>query len=113
MSTPGIIANNTFLETEGDTARAFLRAVSRGYEDAVKNPREAAEILCAAAPELDPELAAASQEYLADQYQADAARWGYIDPARWNAFYGWLNENQLLDTQIPENAGFSNDYLPQ
>ena len=111
--TPVIIANNTFLETEGDTARAFLRAVSRGYEDAVKNPREAAEILCAAAPELDPELAAASQEYLADQYQADAARWGYIDPARWNAFYGWLNENQLLDTQIPENAGFSNDYLPQ
>lgn len=49
----------------------------------------------------------------ADKYQADAARWGYIDPARWNAFYGWLNENQLLVTQIPENAGFSNDYLPQ
>jgi ABC-type nitrate/sulfonate/bicarbonate transport system substrate-binding protein len=111
--TPVIIANNPFLENEGDTARAFLRAVSRGYEDAVKNPREAAEILCAAAPELDPELAAASQEYLADKYQADAAQWGYIDPARWNAFYGWLNENQLLDTQIPENAGFSNDYLPQ
>ncbi len=111
--TPVIIANNPFLETDDETARAFLRAVSRGYEDAVKNPREAAEILCAAAPELDPELAAASQEYLADKYQADAARWGYIDPARWNAFYGWLNENQLLDTQIPENAGFSNDYLPQ
>lgn len=28
--TPVIIANNPFLENEGDTARAFLRAVSPG-----------------------------------------------------------------------------------
>lgn len=88
--TPVIIANNTFLETEGDTARAFLRAVSRGYEDAVKNPREAAEILCVLPQSWIPSWRR-RQEYLADKYQADAARWGYIDPARWNAFYGWLN----------------------
>ena len=34
-------------------------------------------------------------------------------PARWNAFYNWLNGNQLVETAIPENTGFSNDYLPQ
>lgn len=111
--TPVIIAGDSFLEQEAGTAKAFLRAAARGYEDAIKNPREAAGILCAAAPELDSELVEASQEYLAGRYQADAVQWGYIDPARWNAFYGWLNENQLLETEIPENAGFSNDYLPQ
>ena len=50
---------------------------------------------------------------MADQYQAEADQWGYIDPARWNAFYQWLNENDLVDQPIPENVGFSNDYLPQ
>ena len=75
-------------------------------------PEEAAEILCAAAQELDLELVKASQKYLADKYQADAEEWGYIDPTRWNNFYNWLNEKELLETEIPENTGFSNAYLP-
>lgn len=111
--TPVIIANNDFLEEEPDTAKAFLRALKKGYEFAIEDPDGAAQILCEASPELDAELVKASQEYLADQYQADAERWGYIDPERWNGFYTWLNENGLSETEIPENTGFSNDYLPE
>jgi hypothetical protein len=62
-----------------ETAKAFLSAVSKGYEFAIDHPEEAAQILCKAAPELDSELVLASQQYLADQYQADAPYWGYID----------------------------------
>ena len=69
--------------------------------------------LCEASPELDKDLVLASQEYLKDQYVADAKKWGYIDPDRWNRFYNWLNENGLTETEIPENTGFSNDYLPE
>lgn len=111
--TPVIIGNNDFLKEEPETAKKFLNAVKKGYEYAIEKPEEAAEILCKASPELDEELVKASQEYLKDQYIADADRWGYIDPDRWNAFYNWLNENSLTDTKIPENTGFSNDYLPQ
>ena len=32
---------------------------------------------------------------------------------RWNAFYNWLNENGLSDPELPENFGFTNDYLPE
>ena len=48
---------------------------------------------------------------MADQYIADAPKWGYIDPARWNAFYNWLGEAKIVDEKIPENTGFTNDYL--
>lgn len=111
--TPVVIANNDFLEQEPETAKKFLTALRDGYEYAIENPGEAAEILCEAAPELEPELAAASQEYLADQYKAEVEQWGYIDPERWNSFYAWLNENGLSESEIPENAGFSNEYLPE
>nr|WP_317450113.1 ABC transporter substrate-binding protein [uncultured Sellimonas sp.] len=111
--TPVIIGNNEFLEKEPETAKKFLSAVKKGYEDAIEDPDGAAEILCEAAPELDQELVKASQEYLKDQYIADADRWGYIDPDRWNLFYNWLNENGLTENQIPENTGFSNEYLPE
>ena len=111
--TPVVIANNSFLEEKPETAKAFLKALKKGYEFAIEKPEEAAKILCEASPELDEKLVLASQEYLKDEYKAEVEQWGYIDPARWNAFYQWLNDNDLAETEIPENAGFSNDYLPQ
>ena len=111
--TPVVIAGNSFLEENPETAKAFLSALSKGYEDAMADPEEAAEILCEAAPELDKELVLASQEYLKDQYQAEASKWGYIDSARWNAFYQWINDNGLTENEIPLDTGFSNDYLPE
>ena len=65
--TPVIIGNNEFLEKEPETAKKFLSAVKKGYEDAIEDPDGAAEILCEAAPELDQELVKASQEYLKDR----------------------------------------------
>lgn len=111
--TPVIIANDRFLAEEPDTAKAFMAAVTKGYEDAIANPEEAAEILCKAAPELDPELVLASQQYLADQYQADASQWGVIDAGRWNNFYQWVNEKGLTEHEVPLDTAFSNDYLPE
>lgn len=111
--TPVIIAGNKFLEEKPETAKAFLEALTKGYEFAIQNPDEAAEILCSANPELDEELVKASQKYLAEQYQAEAKQWGYIDATRWNNFYHWLNEHDLVETDIPENMGFSNAYLPE
>lgn len=110
--TPVIIGGNKFLEDKPETAKAFLSALTKGYEYAMEHPDEAAEILCKANPELDKELVKASQNYLADKYQADAEKWGYIDATRWNNFYKWLNEKDLVETDIPENMGFTNEYLP-
>lgn len=111
--TPVIISGNKFLEENPDTAKAFMRAVSKGYTYAMENPKEAADMLCKAAPELDAELVLASQEYLANQYQADATYWGYIDAKRWNDFYNWVNENHLVEDEVPIDTGFSNEYLPK
>ncbi len=111
--TPVIISGNQFLEENPETAKAFMSALSKGYEFAIENPEEAADILCKAAPELDKELVLASQNYLADKYKADANYWGEIDANRWNNFYQWVNENELLEDEIPLNTGFSNEYLPQ
>lgn len=110
--TPVIIAGNDFLEKKPEIAKAFLSATTKGYKFAMENPDEAAEILCNAAEGLDLELAKASQKYLADKYQAEASKWGYIDATRWNNFYRWLNEKKLVETELPDNTGFSNEYLP-
>lgn len=109
--TPILISRTEFLKKEPETARAFMKALRRGYEFAIDNPEEAAEILCKCAPELDRTLVFASQKWIGDYYKADAKKWGYIEPERWNRFYRWLNESSLMPGTLPENKGFTNDFL--
>ena len=113
--TPVIIGNNDWLNENPETAKAFVDALSKGYTYAAENPKEAADILMDAAPELktNSELVYASQEYLASEYVADAKKWGEFDPERWSAFYNWLNEKNLLEDKIDPDFGYTNDYLPE
>lgn len=110
---PIIIGNNKFLEENSDLTKAFMRATAKGYQYAMENPEKAAEILVKAVPELDPEMVKASQIWLKDHYQADAPAWGVIEAKRWNDFYAWLWEEKLIDSEIPADFGFTNEFLPE
>ena len=112
--TPVIIGNNNWLDENPETAKAFLDALSKGYTYAAENPKESADILMEAAPELksNTELVYASQEYLSKEYIADAQKWGVFDADRWAGFFEWLNENNLLEGKIDPDYGFTNEYLP-
>ena len=109
--TPVIAANLDYAKQHPDTVKAFLRAAKRGYEFAIANPEESAQILCTAVPELDAALVAQSQAFLSKQYQADAKQWGEIDGTRWARFYTWLNDNKLVASQLDVNAGWTMEYL--
>lgn len=111
---PVIIANNAFLAEKPEVARDFMAALAEGYQYAMEHPVPAADILMEAAPELksNSELVYQSQGYLSVAYQADAARWGEIDPERWSRFFVWLNDNNLLEGELDPACGFTNDYLP-
>ena len=109
--TPVLVTNIRWAAANTETAKKFLAAVSRGYNYAINNPTEAAEIILKHAPELDRELVMRSQEYLKTRYQGDAKRWGEIDPVRWGGFYRWMFEKGLLEKDIG-SGGFTNEYLP-
>lgn len=109
--TPVIASSPAYLKENSATAKKFLEAVAKGYEYAIKNPEEAAKILVKHAPEIDLELAIASQKYLADQYKAEVEQWGKIDQERWDNFYAWMYEHQLISKKLDSGTGFTNEYL--
>lgn len=112
---PVLVANNQLIKDDPETVKAFLAATQKGYEYAVSNPDEAAQILIdsddTGALDGCEKLVKASQKWMADQYVADAPKWGYIDPARWNAFYSWVADEKIIDEKLSDNTGFTNDYL--
>ncbi len=112
--TPILVANNDFLKEQPDTVKAFLAATAKGYEYAAQNPEEAAQILIdgdtTGSLQSAEELVKASQEWIAGEYISDAPYWGYIDENRWDAFYGWLFENKLIEKDL-RGFGFDAGFL--
>lgn len=115
--TPVIIGNNDFLNENPEAAKAFMEATAKGYTYAAKNPEEAAQILIdsddTGALTGCEELVFESQKWISEQYIAEANQWGCIDSERWNGFYDWLWENDLIENQIDTDFGFTNEYLPE
>jgi len=110
--TPILITSETMIRDKPEIVRAFLKAVSRGYQDAIENPDEAAAILLKAAPELDPALVNESQQWLSPRYQADAARWGEQKLEIWDGYSQWMAANGLIKEPIDGAAAFSDEFLP-
>ncbi|MEG0319697.1 MAG: ABC transporter substrate-binding protein [Niameybacter sp.] len=110
--TPVLATGTKYLEENEEQAKKFLEATAKGYEYAIENPEEAAQILVKHAPEVDLELATASQKFLANEYKAEKDQWGTIDSTRWSTFYEWMYENNLISQPLDEQ-GFTNAYLPQ
>jgi ABC-type nitrate/sulfonate/bicarbonate transport system substrate-binding protein len=123
--TPVIIASESFLNGKGDVARRFLRATARGYEFAVTNPDEAADLLVKGAPSgTAPDAAQAreSQKFLVPYLRTGDTAWGRQTLEMWTKYPRFMAETGLLKTsdgvvvtseQLDYAAMFTNDYLPE
>lgn len=111
--TPVIATSENMINENPDTIKKFLQAVSKGYQFAINNPEEAANILINAVPELDADLVKKSQEWLAPKYQDDAPRWGEQKLEVWQNYADWMFENELLENELDAKKAYTNEFLPQ
>lgn len=111
--TPVLATNEKMIQDNPDVVKAFVAAASKGYEYAIENPSEAADILIEAAPDLDKALVHKSQEWLADKYQDDAKQWGEQKLSVWENYAKWMSSNQVLEGEFDAKKAFTNDFLPK
>jgi ABC-type nitrate/sulfonate/bicarbonate transport system substrate-binding protein len=109
---PVIFSSDAVIEKKPELVEKFVRAVSKGYEFAIEQPEEAAEILIAASPETDEELIRASQNWLSPRYQGDAEKWGIQSEDIWGNFSSWLLEAGLIETEVSTEEAMTNKFLP-
>jgi ABC-type nitrate/sulfonate/bicarbonate transport system substrate-binding protein len=110
--TPVLITSEENIAEQPELVRSFLDATSRGYEFAIANPAEAAEMLLKHAPESNADLVKRSQDWLSPRYQADAAKWGEQELAIWQGYADWMADRELLPSHIDAAAAFTNEFLP-
>ncbi len=109
--TPVIIANNDTLENKPEVTRAFLKATKKGYEYAVQNPDESAEIIAKFIPDADLDMLKESQEYLSSKYMEDTENWGEMKASVWEGYNEFMMESKLIDRIVPADECFTNEFL--
>ncbi|MGT2845864.1 ABC transporter substrate-binding protein [Streptococcus massiliensis] len=109
---PVIIANNDYLKNHKEEAKKLVQAIKKGYQYAMEHPEEAADMLIKNAPELKSkrDFVLESQQYLSKQYAEKKESWGQFDASRWNAFYKWAKDNDLVKKDLTDK-GFTNEFV--
>jgi putative hydroxymethylpyrimidine transport system substrate-binding protein len=108
-----LVANEDALERDGDKIRAFIGAVSRGTRDLRREPDRAIEGLLEANPDLDPELQRAVVEVTLPLFLPPRDKpFAWQDPAEWDAFAAWMQDNELLENPPDARGAYDNGLLP-
>ncbi|MGM0880949.1 MAG: ABC transporter substrate-binding protein [Bacillota bacterium] len=111
--TPVLVTNETMIAEKPEVVKAFTAAAAQGYQYAIDNPEDAAEILIKAEPDLNAELVRASQKWLSPKYQDDAPRWGEQKLSVWENYSDWMFEHKLLEKELEAEKAFTNEFLPE
>ena len=99
------------IEQDPETVQAFVTAVLKGYEYAIENPEETADILIAEEPDLNPELVKRSQEWLSPLYQEDAPVWGTQEEKRCVDYAKFMYDENIIEVEVDASAAFTNQFI--
>lgn len=109
--TPVVITNQEMLTNDPETIKRFMKAIKKGYEEAIANPKEAASILHTYAPEYELEYLEKSQEFVSSQYAMDSEQWGWMRDSVWDNYTDFMYENGLIDKKITASEQYTNEFL--
>jgi putative hydroxymethylpyrimidine transport system substrate-binding protein len=108
-----LVADAERVREDPDQIRAFIGALAEATESAADDPDGATEALLAAAPDLEAELTRAEVELTIPRLlPPDGEPFGHMDAAAWEAFAGFLAEQDQIDAAPPAEELLTNDLLP-
>jgi putative hydroxymethylpyrimidine transport system substrate-binding protein len=109
-----LVTNRKTLEEDPEKFRLFIAALERGTDAAVEAPNAATKAITEANSDLDPKLTAAEVEATLPLLGArlEGQPYGYMDPAAWEEFAGWMRDNGLIESLPTAAALLDNAYLP-
>jgi putative hydroxymethylpyrimidine transport system substrate-binding protein len=109
-----LAAQGKRLEEDPQAIRLFIAALARGTAAAAHDPKATAKALLEANPDLDPKLTRAEVAATLPLLNPPRGKhpYGYMDPALWGEFIGWMRDNELISALPPTSSVLSNAYLP-
>lgn len=106
-----LVTSERMLETRADVVERFVRAMSRGYEEAAANPQAAVDILLKASDqEIDEAVERPGAALLAPLWKEGQTPFGHQDGRKWADFTRWMQENGLLNASVKAEDAFTDRF---
>jgi putative hydroxymethylpyrimidine transport system substrate-binding protein len=108
-----LVANRKALEAEPEKFRLFIAALQRGTDAAAKQPKAATKAVLEANHGLDAKLTEAEVKATLPLLAARTGSqpYGYMGPAQWRTFVGWMRDNGLISSLPAPSELLSDSYL--
>lgn len=106
-----LVTSESYLEENQDVAERFIRAVKRGFEEAIENPQAGVDVLVAENPgEIDEAIDRPGADLLVPMWQLPSGGgFGTQEPGRWNSFVQWMKDNDMLEQSLDASAAYRAD----
>jgi len=106
-----VVASEEKIANEPEIVQQFVRAVTRGYQDAIADPLDAVALLKAVKPETDLAIENPGVKLLAPLWSANNGVFGWQEQDRWDVFAKWLVETGRLSDAAGASAAFTNEFV--
>ena len=101
---PVLCASEAMINDGSETLTKFLSATQRGFEFAISNPQEAANILKLELTDHDRKhIDLLKSQRMLNNYYIKNGTWGVMDSKVFNTFVNWLKEHELVPNTLDAN----------
>jgi putative hydroxymethylpyrimidine transport system substrate-binding protein len=108
-----LVARSSTVAEHPQAIRSFIAALARGTDYAIAHPAEAANAVLSAGKGLDPmQTRAEVNATLPLLAGAEGRPYGYMDPAQWRAYAGWMAGHGLISQAPATGDVLTNELLP-
>jgi len=106
-----IVASEDMIANDPETIQRFVKAVTRGYKDAIADPLDAVAVLKSVKPETDLEIENPGVALLAPLWATDNGVFGWQEQSRWEEFAEWMVESGRLSSSDGASAAYDNSFV--
>ncbi len=106
-----MVTNDKTAKEQPDVVKAFLRATAKGYNDAIKDPEKALDLLVKANPETDRKMEEVGIRLLMPLWSEGAPAFGWQTRERWQGYADWMRQMKLLTANVNVDSVFTTEFL--
>jgi putative hydroxymethylpyrimidine transport system substrate-binding protein len=106
-----IVASEDKITNDPDIVQRFVKAVTRGYQDAIADPLDAVAVLKSVKPETDLDIENPGVALLAPLWATDNGVFGWQEQARWDEFANWMVQSGRLSSADGASAAYNNSFV--
>ena len=106
-----IVASEDKIANDPEIVQKFVKAVTRGYKDAIADPLDAVAVLKSVKPETDLDIENPGVALLAPLWATDNGVFGWQEQARWDEFANWMVQSGRLSSADGASAAYDNSFV--